>query len=537
MKRGFVLSLAAVLALLALTAPAASARVDRAGAAAKLAEGQKLANQVVGKKNFARSVKATQRILALSGISTVREGTVIVPGIAPLSRWKMTARETVLLARGARTPIVSFGEISRRMSQAGVKVGGRAWTSIVPEMFNQWVFESTLAPTDPLSQPALFVQQMQVRQASKVPLFNRMSSPSKMTFSALEALVVFANIERVLTPGTPPEPAPEPEENYDEEYEEEPVASAAQEPPSGGPCGKIKEAIKSLGPEAEAVTSFVISEGTGKALGAYADQLGKGGGDELGKLTTALDVIDRVVRTTAFALNLEVIVLPAIVNGDKIHYIEDGKVHKRTDGSRRNVWFFGAVGLDDFAREALKGQLELAKEEYFQDSMRQCAELHGITIPKVPYGDLAAEMTDWRARWTAHWRTEELRVYPPLTGQLKRLDDTSAYSLFKVGVEWENPKYHGKKGQLEERDWQATVEISAQKPPNAANMVKLAIAIGTLGAPGDPKYSDFAGPIAELMEGMYRTIAKPTGTGTLTVEEHIKNICVTDRGSEARASC
>src|SRR5688500_9269453 len=99
MRRGLVLALLAALTTIPLAGAAAE---PRPAGSPPVPEGVKLATHVMNPKKLGRSVTATRRILALSGIATVREGQELVAGVEPLSRWRMTARETVLLAKGTR---------------------------------------------------------------------------------------------------------------------------------------------------------------------------------------------------------------------------------------------------------------------------------------------------------------------------------------------------------------------------------------------------------------------------------------------------
>lgn len=543
MKPVLALTLAALTAALA---PAAVAKTNASPAAAKPL-GYKLADRVLNQKRLPSGVKAAQEILALSGVPTVREGQEIVPGVAPLTRWKVTARETVLMTLGARNPQVSLSTMGRMLSKAGVDLGGRDANEAFPDMVRDWLFAASMDPTLPLNQPATFVTWMQTRQRSRTDLFTRTQEPDKMVVSSLEAKVILANLARVIKPGAPPDDSPPQGDNEDidecNEFDcEEPVgpeeeafrATAAQG--GTGPCGSVKAAFESLGPIASGAADIVIGDATGSAIESYADSLADEGGDRVGEVMTALDIADRVWRTYAFSQHIQVIVLPAIVTGDNFRLIK-GRVHKPTDGSRRHVWYVAGVGLDDEGRAAAEQSLKLAKDQPFQESMRACAELHGITIPKSPYAGLAEEMTKWSAYWTPHFNTDEVRWYPPRREKkLRRLDEFSAWTAFKVGIKWEDRRDH-KDGIEVKSDWNATVEIAAQKPPSPDKLVKLAIAIGTFGVTAED-HGEFAGPIAEFSESLFRAVFKPKATGAIPVEEHIENPCKGLSGSNrAQSSC
>ena len=314
--------------------------------------------------------------------------------------------------------------------------------------------------------------------------------PGRMVLSPLAALVTVANLERVLEPAAP---------------RRDVQASAS----AGGPCASVQSALDDLGPVASGAASFVIGEATGSAVGAYADSLKNGAGDKVGKALTALDLADRLLRTMAFAQHVEVRVFPQ----------ENDKIHKPRD-DKQLQHFVAIVGLSDEARADLKKQLDLAKDQPFQESLRNCAKLHGITIPR-PYSDLAEEMTDWSAFWTLHSSPSDVTWGHPRRTKLQRLDFSEAVSRFKVYVQTEPRRLHNDPNSLlVVSDAIAEVEIAAQKPPSPVAIAKLAAAIATGGGSGD-----FVGPIAELLEGMYRTVAKPEGSAVLKVQEHLENPC------------
>src|SRR5687767_8747780 len=109
-SRALIVALALALAA-AVILPAASIGGERSANASPTASasagkplGAQLAAKAVNHRKIAAAVKATRRVLALSGVATVRDGQTIVPGVAPLSRWTMTARETVVLAMSADDP-------------------------------------------------------------------------------------------------------------------------------------------------------------------------------------------------------------------------------------------------------------------------------------------------------------------------------------------------------------------------------------------------------------------------------------------------
>ncbi|HYH57749.1 MAG TPA: hypothetical protein VD790_00825 [Thermoleophilaceae bacterium] len=513
MKRALALCLVACsVALVAVVAGglgSATAKTD-ASAAAKRPLGYKLADQVWANKKLARSVKATQRILALSGVSTISAGNTVAAGVAPLSRWRMTARETVYLAMGAGNPQVTLGTIARRLGQAGIEIDGESAATALPQMVSAWLYAGASQPNEPLNQPALFVWQTQSRQAAKLPFQSRLFTPEKLVLSSLEAILILANLERVIEPSAAARAA-------------DTTAMAAQ----GGPCASVKSAFDSLGPVASGAADLVIGEATGTAIGAYADSLKKGSGDQVGKLLSGLDIADRLWRTYAFSQNVDVNVFVADGDGP----VRGDRVHKPTDGDRKRVAFIADVGLDKDAREALEKQLEAAKDHQFQEAMRACASLHGITIPKNPYGDLAKEMEEWSAYWTPMWRGQEVVWYHPRRMDLKRIDFASAGALLKVGIEDESRRIHNDKHSIQYfSEYPAKVEIAAQKPPSPVSVAKLAAAIA--GAPG----GDFVGPISEMLESLFRAVAKPTATGKLIVEEHMENPCVF-RSAGAQTSC
>ena len=505
-SRVLTLAIAVVLAAAVITpaisagdGPSAGASSPSASASAAKPLGAQLAGAVLNHRKIAAAVKATRRVLALSGVATVKEGQTIVPGVAPLSRWTITARETVLLAMSADNPTVKLSQLAGKFSAAGVEMGDSPAKTALPEMVRRWISFANGHKTQLLSAPALFVRELESRRPSRTPLRTRMFYPGRIELSPLAALVTLANLERVIEPAAPRRGA-------------QATASA------GGPCASVQAALDEMGPVASGAASVVIGEATGSAVGAYADSLKNGAGDKVGSALTALDVADRLMRTMAFAQHVEVRVFPQ----------ENDKIHKPRD-DKQLQHFVAIVGLSDEARNDLKKQLDLAKDQAFQESLINCAKLHGITIPR-PYSDLAEEMTDWSAFWTLHSSPSDVTWGHPRRTDLQRLDFSEAVSRFKVYVQTENRKWHTDPySLLVTSDAVAEVEIAAQKPPSPVSIVKLSKAIATGGTP-----EDYVGPIAELLEGMYRTAAKPTGSAALTVQEHLPNPCALRGGSSHR---
>ncbi|HYH57643.1 MAG TPA: hypothetical protein VD790_00285 [Thermoleophilaceae bacterium] len=519
MNRRLVILLTAVVVvlMLAIGGPAAA---QTGGSSAKKPLGQKYAQHLLAKKKFPRAVKATRKVLALSGVATVREAEQIVAPVAPVSKWKMTALETVLLTRGFRNRQVQLGTLAKTLGDAGVKIGGRSATQVLPELVGSWMMNSEWQTGNPLNQPAIFLMHAQTGKAGG--FWTPFADQSTMWLSSLEAIVVLANFERLLRPGT---------------ASSERSSTSATAAAEGGPCASVSEGLKSLGPVGEGVAQAVIGDATGSALQGYADSIKEGSGEAIGKLMTSLDLSDRILRTAAFS---EHVVVDVVADGKGL---KDGRMHK-SHNDREPVWFEGTVGLSKKARKELDEQLKWAKDHAFQESIRNCASLHGITIPR-PYGDLAEEMAGEKSKWSAYWTLERpspdgVRWYGPRRTKLKKVDIASAKSRFKISIPQENPKARKPKfgwdPVIATQDARVTMEVAAQKPPSPISIGKFIVAVGTGGA----KFDDFVGPIAELAEGLIRTSFKPTGHGTLTIEEHAPHPCAgraSAAGPRAQPSC
>jgi hypothetical protein len=297
----------------------------------------------------------------------------------------------------------------------------------------------------------------------------------------------------------------------------------------------VVNAFDKTGPVSSGAAQYLIGKGSGKALEGYANMLKDGAGDALGKVLTGLDLLDRGIRTTLFSKHTAVEVYAA--KSARTWDEPVRMVHKPTNGKLRDMVVVGIVGLSKEARKSLERQLAKAKDTAFQDSLMKCAALHGINLPKNPFLDLAKEMKDWSPFWRGH--IDEAHAWYKGSPRTKFtvIDNASVRTHHRLQIRPEKEKWHGHKDAIQVvRDITPELEVAAQKPPSFGAIADLALAVGTGGGLGD-----YVGPLAEFMEGFYRTLAKPSDVGILQVTEHIQDPCAefweNRGGTKATASC